>query len=209
MNTKLEKIYDNFAKTYDENRNLFDMTKILDSFYERLTVKKGNLLDLGCGAGEPFAKWFINHGWSVTGVDFSERMIELAEKYVPEMKTIHSDMLKVEFKPNSFDAITITYSLFHIPSSEHMALLKKTYTWLRTKGRLLFTYATKEYTGHNEFDGYKNFMGQKLYYSHKSPEKIFSDLEKIGFIVKSKDYRNIGGETFLWITAIKPTAEVR
>ncbi|MCK5760998.1 MAG: class I SAM-dependent methyltransferase [Candidatus Delongbacteria bacterium] len=203
MKKNLQKIYDDFAETYDENRGLFDMTEVLESFYNHLTVEKGNLLDLGCGAGEPFAKWFIDKGWTVTGVDFSEKMIKLASKYVPEMKTIHSDMLKVKFEPSSFDAITATYSLFHIPNKEHVALFEKFYTWLCPKGRLLFTYATKEYTGSNEFDGYKNFMGQELYYSHKNPEKLYSDLKNIGFDIESKKYRNIGGETFLWVTVCK------
>ena len=179
------------------------MTEILDSFYNCLTVKEGKLLDLGCGSGEPFAKWFIDRGWSVTGVDFSEEMLELALKYVPKMETIHSDILKIEFKPNSFDAITATYSLFHIPSNEHVTLFEKIYTWLQPEGKLLFTYATKEYTGSNEFNGYKNFMGQELYYSHKTPEELFSDLEKIGFDIVSRENRCIGGETFLWITALK------
>ena len=207
MKNNLQKIYDDFAETYDENRGLFDMTEVLESFYDHLTVEKGNLLDLGCGAGEPFAKWFIDRGWSVTGVDFSEKMIKLASKYVPEMKTLHSDMLKVKFEPSSFDAITATYSLFHIPNKEHVALFRKFYTWLHPKGKLLFTYATKEYTGSSEFDGYKTFMGQELYYSHKNPEELFSDLEDIGFIIESKKYRNIGGETFLWITVYKSTTE--
>jgi hypothetical protein len=29
-------------------------------------------------------------------------------------------------------------------------------------------------------------------------------LEKTGFRIESKDYRDIGGETFLWVTVTKP-----
>ena len=71
MNTNLQKIYDEFAETYDKNRGLFDMTEVFDSFYERLEIKKGRLLDMGCGAGEPFPRFFIDRGWTVTGVDFN------------------------------------------------------------------------------------------------------------------------------------------
>ncbi len=197
---KLQKIYDGFAETYDQNRGLFDMTEVFESFYGCLDVKTGNLLDLGCGAGEPFARLFVDRGWTVTGVDFSQRMLELASKYVPEMKTIHADMRQVEFEPNQFDAIIATYSLFHIPSNEHATLFEKLYSWLRPNGKALFTYATKEYTGSVEFDGYINFMGQDLYYSHTSPEKLYSILQSIGFQIESTNYRNIGDETFLWVT---------
>jgi len=115
MKTYLQKIYDGFAQKYEKNRGLFDMTEVFNSFYERLDVQNGNLLDLGCGAGEPFPLLFIDRGWRVTGVDFSGKMLELAAKYAPEMKTIQADMLEIEFEPNQFDAITAIYSLFHVP----------------------------------------------------------------------------------------------
>lgn len=203
MNTSLLKIYDGFAQTYEENRGLFDMTEVFNSFYEELGSKKGRLLDLGCGAGEPFPRLLIDRGWKVTGVDFSGKMLELAAKYVPEMKTIQSDMLKVEFEPNQFDAITAIYSLFHVPSTDHLSLFEKFYKWLVPQGKALFTYATQEYTGQTEFDGYKEFMGQELYYSHKKPEELYTDLEQIGFNIESRIYREIGGETFLWVTMSK------
>ena len=201
MNITVREIYDGFAETYEKNRGLFDMTKVLASFYGRLHVKKGRLLDLGCGAGEPFPRFFIDRGWIVTGVDFSERMLELASKYIPEMQTIHADMCKVEFEPGQFEAITAIYSLFHVPRNDHAALFDKFYRWLCPKGKVLFTYATKEFTGSIEFDGYKEFMDQELYYSHKSPDKLYADLENTGFNIESADYRDIGNEIFLWVTA--------
>ncbi|MEN6331553.1 MAG: class I SAM-dependent methyltransferase [Smithella sp.] len=204
MKNNLQEIYDKFAQTYEKNRGLFDMSETLDSFYSRLNFKGGRLLDLGCGAGEPFARFFVDHNWMVTGVDFSGQMLDLAVKYVPEMKTICADMREVEFAPNSFEAITAIYSLFHIPGCDHAALLMKFYRWLCPQGKMLFTYATKEYTGRDEFDGYKEFLGQQLYYSHKTPDALWSDLEMTGFHIESRDYREIGGETFLWVTVSKP-----
>ncbi len=203
MKISLQEIYDKFAQTYEENRGLFDMSEVLDSFYGRLEIEKGRLLDLGCGAGEPFARYFVDRGWQVTGVDFSRQMLALAAKYVPEMKTVFSDIRKVEFAPDNFAAMTAIYSLFHIPCRDHELLFEKFYRWLCPQGKILFTYATKEYTGSDEFDGYKEFLGQELYYSHKRPDTLRADLEKTGFRIESWDYREIGGETFLWVTAGK------
>jgi hypothetical protein len=47
-------------------------------------------------------------------------------------------------------------------------------------------------------------MGQRLYYSHKRPEQLRADLKRLGFVIEGWDYRNIGGEVFLWVTASKP-----
>lgn len=203
MNAEIRDIYDKFADHYDESRGLFDMTQVLDSFAARMDAPAGKLLDLGCGAGEPFALFFVDRGWTVTGVDFSKRMLALAAKYVPEMHTVCADMREVDFDPGQFNAVTAIYSLFHIPGNDQTVLLNKIYRWLCPHGKVLFTYATKEYTGSTEFDGYKEFMGKRLFYSHKSPEKLYADLQDIGFNIEATDYRNIGNETFLWVTAGK------
>jgi len=42
-----------------------------------------------------------------------------------------------------------------------------------------------------------------IYYSHKSPDEMYADLEAVGFEIESKDYRDIGGEIFLWVTLSK------
>ena len=206
MKPTLAEIYDEFAKTYDENRGLFDLSHVYESFYQRLGRKRGDLLDLGCGSGEAFSKFFVDKGWNVTGVDFSKQMLALARQYVPEMKTIHADIVQVEFTPDQFDAIVAIYSLFHVPKDKHIELFNKMYGWLRDDGKAFFTYATKQYTGGNEFDGHINFLGKELYYSHKTPEQLYIDLESVGFVIEEREFIEIGGETFLWVTVCKNTA---
>ncbi len=204
MRKDLAVIYDEFAETYDSQRGKFDMTSVFDAFCRGFKSGPGDLLDLGCGAGEPFAAAFAKHGWKVTGVDFSVRMLDLARRYVPDMRTVLSDMREVDFGPEQFDAVTLIYSLFHIPTADQLAVLDRVYRWLRPGGRVLFTYAVKEYSGEDEFDGYIEFMGQELFYSHTTPEKLFSHIKGMGFDVQAKDYREIGGEAFLWVTMEKP-----
>jgi len=201
--TTLQDIYDKFAETYEKNRGLFDMSGVFNDFFNIIKKSNGKLLDMGCGAGEPFSKKFIEKGWEVIGVDFSKEMIRMAARYCPEMKTFCCDMRASKFNINEFDAIIAVYSLFHVPSKEHSDLFKKFCNWLKPEGKLLFTYATKEYTGYDEFDAFREFMGQNLYYSHTTPEKLYITLEKTGFKIISKDYRDIGGEVFLWVTAGK------
>ncbi|MBN2279772.1 MAG: class I SAM-dependent methyltransferase [Candidatus Marinimicrobia bacterium] len=203
MGIELKEIYDGFAATYDENRGLFDMTGVFEAFYHSLGQEKGHLLDLGCGAGEPMARFFIDHGWQVTGVDFSEKMLKLAARYVPEMTPIFEDMRMIDFSKNTFDGLTAIYSIFHLPVHDQEKLFRQIHKWLRPEGKALFTYGTKEYTGFDEFEGYKKFMGQELFYAHTTPEKLTDFLESIGFDILSKDYREIGGETFLWVTMEK------
>jgi SAM-dependent methyltransferase len=203
VNPDLRTIYDHFADTYEANRGLFDMSGILRPFFDGLARPDGRLLDLGCGAGEPFPRFFLEHGWSVVGVDFSKKMLELAARFAPGMHTVYADITEVDFDPASFDAIICIYSLFHVPRDQHPALFARFHRWLRPGGKVLFTYATRDYTGQDEFEGTKEFMGQSLFYSHTTPEQLRRQLESAGFTVEAFDFREIGGETFLWVTAIE------
>ncbi|HRT05891.1 MAG TPA: hypothetical protein P5204_09345 [Kiritimatiellia bacterium] len=90
-----------------------------------------------------------------------------------------------------------------MPRARHPELFAKFRRWLRPGGQVLFTYATKEYTGAAEFEGEKEFMGQRLFYSHTTPEKLRAQLAAAGLAVRAWDFRAIGGETFLWVTAAK------
>lgn len=206
MQNDLRNIYNRFAETYEQNRNLFDMTEVIADFSQQLPRQPGKMLDLGCGAGEPFPAHFINQGWQVTGVDFSSRMLEMAHRFQPKMKTIFADIRKVEFPGEQFDAATMIYCLFHIEYTRHRHIFQKIYRWLKPGGKSLFTYATKEYTGAEVFNGYKEFMGEQLFYSHTTPAHLSGDLASIGFAIESAQYRKIGGETFLWMTVAKPAS---
>ena len=201
MSPNLRQIYDHFAETYEASRGLFDMTAILEPFFAGLGRPHGRLLDLGCGAGEPFPRYFLEHGWEVVGVDFSKKMLHLAAQYAPQMHTIYGDMTAVEFEPGVFDAITCIYSLFHVPRARHPGLFAKCHRWLRPGGKVLFTYATAAYTGTEEFEGTREFMGQNLFYSHTTPEKLREQLAAAGLAEESFTHRKIGGETFLWVVA--------
>jgi len=203
MDNDLKAVYNRFAEKYQDNRETFDMSEIFNDFFNKLDTKNGELLDLGCGTGDAFPKLFITKGWNVTGVDFSEKMLALAKKYQPEMKTILSDIAEYDIPQMKFDAITGIYSLFHIEQVKHRELFTKIFKGLRSGGKALFTYAGKEYTGAETFDGNIEFMGESLFYSHTTPEKLSKMLKDIGFSNITIDRHEIGGETFLWVTVNK------
>lgn len=200
LTTDLQTAYTHLAAAYDANRDQFDIAALLAGLRDRLPGQ-GELLDLGCGAGIPVAQTFLGHGWGVVGVDACPAMLALAERHVPSMRRIQGDMRRVGFAPGSFDAVTAVYSLFHLPWHEHGALFRRIAQWLRPGGRLFFTYATAAYTGQERFEGWMEFMGEQLFYSHTTPVGLHQQLAQAGLEVEFEQQPSIAGETFLWVTA--------
>ena len=179
---------------------------ILADFAHNLPVG-AQILDAGCGAGEPVAHYFVDRGDTVIGIDVSERMLALARLQVPEATFQAMDMRDLAFQSASFNAITAVYTVFHLPRADHAALFARFAQALKPGGRLLLTLATQEYTGQEEFDREMAFIGRRLPYSHDRPEVALSKLATAGLVVVSARWIETGGETFYWIVARKPVVQ--
>jgi len=74
-------------------------------------VKKGNLLDIGAGAGA-FIHHMKEHGWNVEGLEPDDQAIQRASReYNLQLKP--SSQL-FSFQPDTFDAITMWHVLEHV-----------------------------------------------------------------------------------------------
>ena len=117
--------YDNNAKEFATFTTVFrgKLRKWIDYF--AMQLPKGSLVfDVGCGAGRD-ASYLVNKGLSITGIDFSEKLIEIAKKKVKSGKFLVMDFEKLSFPKNSFDGIWASASLYHIPRENLLNVLKK------------------------------------------------------------------------------------
>lgn len=110
------------------------------------------LLDLGCGPGI-YAELFVDQGFEVTGIDFSKRSIDYAEKSAKENKKHISyfcqNYLDLD-EQNAFDVITLIYCDFGVLSPENrMKLLHKIYSALKPGGYFIMDAFTEKY--HEDF----------------------------------------------------------
>lgn len=76
-----------------------------------------HIIDVGCGAGNK-AKYLTERGLKVTGVGFSEKLLEIARREVPNAIFILSDMRDLSIIEGHVDAIFSQASLLHIPKKE-------------------------------------------------------------------------------------------
>jgi SAM-dependent methyltransferase len=100
-----------------------------------------NLLDLGCGPGI-YAEKFHHSGYTVTGIDFSERSIRYAEVQAVLSKTdieyLHQDYLTIGYT-DRFDIVTLIYCDYAVLSAtDRCALLGKIFQALKPGGKFIF-----------------------------------------------------------------------
>lgn len=195
--------YDALAETYTEHRSAFDNTRQLQEL-NKLIPGNSMVLDIGCGSGLPVARYFVEHGNRVIGIDVSKKMIELARKDVPEAEFHVEDILSSDFKEGSFDLIVSFYCLFHIRKEKQKGVFAEIREWLKPGGYTYFTLALSEYTGKDEFDGTVEFDGIPLPYSHYSVDEYKNIFNDLNFKTISVDKLIIGGETMLWALLERP-----
>ena len=93
------------------------------------------ILDVGCGAGVK-SKYLVGKGLNVTGIDFSEKLIEIAKREVPGAQFHVLDMKDVNNLGIQFDGVFAQASLLHIPKKEISTVLKELLSCLASGGYL-------------------------------------------------------------------------
>ena len=83
---KIVELYQRHAQAWASERgnNLFE-TPWLDRFLA-LMPRGAAIVDIGCGSAEPIARYFIEKGYDVTGVDSSPALIDICKTRFPAPK---------------------------------------------------------------------------------------------------------------------------
>ncbi len=123
----VQETFNSIAKNYDLMNTL--MTFGLDKSWRRLVVKRSELkkggigLDVCCGTGMLTMEQARAAGSAgrITGLDFSENMIDVAWQNIRDFKFkdsiqfIQGDAMRLPFKNNVFDCATVGWGLRNVP----------------------------------------------------------------------------------------------
>ncbi len=109
--------FDNVAGTWDENQVINH--EIMNTIVENAGVSAGkSVLDVACGTGVMFP-YYITRGATVTGIDISPKMVELAKTKFPKIPIFCGDVECYPFK-EQFDAVVIHNAFPHFESPERL-----------------------------------------------------------------------------------------
>ena len=129
-------MFDRIAPVYDPMNRV--MTAGLDRRWRRLTahavVSPGDrVLDACCGTGD-LALEAQAAGGLVTGVDFSDRMLERARRKSDDVEWVRGDLLRLPFADGAFDAATVGFGVRNVEDLD--AALRELHRILKPGGRL-------------------------------------------------------------------------
>ena len=169
-----------YAKAFaDElSRKPFDR-QWLDDF-AAATRPDGRVLDLGTGAGGHIGRYLADKGFDVTGVDFSERSMEIARRLNPGMTFQVADIRSMPFDDGSIAAIAAFYCLIYGTDDDVVAALQECRRVLEPGGRILASVHGGEGVEHfDEFRGVPVDISMR----HTSPDALRALAERAGLVV--------------------------
>ena len=197
--------YDAIVDRYAEWAASFESPALrwIEKLEQRLP-ERSRVLDLGCGGGGP-ATQALAARHDVVGVDISERQLERARRLVPEARYLRADATKVEFEPESFDAVVSLFVLGHVSRAKQRPLLERIFDWLVPGGRLLATFGIGNIDDEVEAD----WLGAPMFFASYDEAWNRRALEDAGFVLEEARVVPVeepghGVVSFMWVLARKP-----
>ena len=169
-------LYERHARAFDYERGktLFERGW-LDRF-RAATGPGASILDIGCGTGEPIARYLIEAGHDVTGVDSSETMVALCRQRFPTQSWTVADMRRLNLG-RRFNGVLAWDSFFHLTQDEQKAMFAIFAAHIADGGVLMFT------SGPRAGEAIGSFQGEPLYHASLDPEDYRRLLTAHGFDV--------------------------
>lgn len=142
--------FDLWANGYDKSVNLSEESNeypfagykdVLNQIYNQVREKNGaSVLDIGFGTGVLTTQLY-NIGCNITGLDFSNNMIDIANQKMPDAILLNWDFsngLPDKIANCKFDYIISTYAIHHLTDEDKIDFIKSLFPLLNRTGEILF-----------------------------------------------------------------------
>ena len=191
-------LYQRHAATYDGLRGKLLMEGPWLTRFRELLAPDATILDIGCGTGQPIARYFSEQGHAVTGVDSAPAMIALCRTRFPEGDWQVADMRKLALG-RRFGGLIAWDSLFHLTPEDQRGMFKVFKAHAAPAAALIFTSGL----AHGEAIG--TFEGEALYHGSLDPGEYRALLSQNGFSVIDHivEDQSCGGHT-IWLAQAGP-----
>ena len=198
----LAALYARHARRFDEARTRSLMELPYLETATSLVPSPGTVLDVGCGSGEPIARYFIERGYEVTGVDVVEEMLEMCRARFPQMRWLQADMREIDVGAR-FDIVIAWDSFFHLPPDGQRRMFQTFRRHTASGGVLMFTSGLTE----GEAIG-GDLFGDELYHASLDTVEYARLLDDHGYdvVLHRVEDPECGGHT-VWMARLRSAKE--
>jgi SAM-dependent methyltransferase len=172
-------LYERNVKNYIADRRGvgWDESAWLDRF-TALLPQDATILDIGCGSGEPIARYLIDRNFTVEGVDASPALISVCRARFPKQCWHVTDMRNLALG-RTFQGLLAWDSFFHLAHEDQRRMFPIFRQHAASGAALMFTSGTS----HGVAMG--TYHGEPLYHASLAPEEYHVLLEANGFRVEA------------------------
>ena len=159
-----ETFFENYQKLREREVNANNLFEIPERFKLLPDLKGLRILDLGCGSGEHCGEYIEMGAKTVTGLDISEKMLEVARKENsdPDITYLHMPMEDLEKLKGEFDLAISSLALHYI--EDFKGVLKNLGRLLVPGGLFVFSQEHPIVTCHSVGDRWgRDENGNKLF----------------------------------------------
>lgn len=149
IQTSYDRVAEEYAARIAHELEHKPLDRELLARFARQLHKQGPVCDLGCGPGH-VTRYLHEYGASVSGIDLSPRMVELARKLNPGLEFHQGNMASLAQADASCSGIVAFYSLIHFQRSQIVPVLREFYRVLRPGGLLLLAFHQGQEVKHIE-----------------------------------------------------------
>jgi hypothetical protein len=171
-------LYERHARDFDRDRSRSLPERAwLDRFLAHVPAG-GVVLDMGCGAAEPIARYIIEAGFLVVGIDSSPTMIDMCRERFPTAEWQVEDMRHLELG-RRFNGLLAWDSFFHLPKTDQREMFTRFAAHALPAAPLLFT------SGRSSGEAIGSYRGEPLYHASLAPSEYRRLLAFNGFSVRA------------------------
>jgi cyclopropane fatty-acyl-phospholipid synthase-like methyltransferase len=195
----IKKDYDSVCEWYiNKYDSSVELKKYIDLFLKSVPSGK-SILDLGCASGKESSYMAKDH--EVIGIDFSEKMIQVAKNNYPDLKFEIMDAREVGEKFENLGGIWASRVLFHFPPQDIDKVIAAIYKVLETGGTFgLVTIINEKSQDDGEEEILDDPNNQKYIRYLYLEENIISRMTKVGFeVIEKEKFKSADNDPHLFL----------